>query len=217
MDRDSMPIARKLDVVDPRLQTRAQLGKFRDASVETAKVEQVVLKALNGFRTNLRTCVSNGHGLYLYGEPGSGKTYCGAALLNHAIAWRYSVLMIGAEHLRDVSMSRSTKQFDEYETWWDRCRGVHILLIDGLGSEYRSSNSSYTEDTFLSLLRERHGAQNSVTLFTSHMPISGSGESVKNVYGSEMANLISEMAHQVEVKSLGYRDAIKDRMEALFT
>lgn len=217
MDRDSMPVARLLDPVPAALQTRAQLGKFRNATVETAHVEGSVLKALNGFRSNLRTCVQNGHGLYLYGEPGSGKTYCGAALLNHALAWRYSVLMIGAEQLRDVSMSRHTKSFDEYETWWDRCRGVHVLLLDGLGSEYRSGNSSYTEDTFLALLRERHNAPHSVTLFTSHMPMTGSGETVKNVYGAEMANLISEMAHCVEVKSLGYRESIKDRMESLFT
>lgn len=197
---------------------RVHLGKLRDATVEDADVSPQLKLVASNYLANLPEMISKNYGVMFYGENASGKSYLAAAILREAAERRYSCLFVSASQLADTLRMKSDHPFDSEQTYAERCLSVHILAIDGLGSENRSS-SGYIEREFLSLLRNRNSLTNSATFITTRLsplrPNPATQSPLEQVYGTEFQNLLYEMCLIRKVEGDDYRIGLQRKLSTL--
>lgn len=179
----------------------ADFSPFTD-SVRSNLVRYVSLK---------EWAIENGVGLYLFGPNGTGKTWALSALIKAFAQYGYSCLLIPAEELKPIALGMRG-DFDDYETWQERIRNVHVLGIDDIGQEYKG-NSGFVETSLGALLRERAQAKNTITLMSSNLsPLparKGHLSQFEQTYGPSSSSLLLEMMRPLEIRTGQFRQALQ--------
>lgn len=97
------------------------------------------------YMAKFQECLREGIGLYLWSEePYTGKTSLAVVVLKLALRMRATGLFLTADEYRLALMNRT--QFDEDYTLEERAREVDVLVLDGLGEEYRAPGSRFAEE-----------------------------------------------------------------------
>lgn len=117
-------------------------GKYRDHRFENDKGLQSpkVVEACKAYTDTERWKIikSNGYGLLLWGDVGTGKTYLAGCVANALIDKGIPVYMRTASDIVDMP-------FDDFRTLTERIRRYHLYILDDLGAE-RKSQSGYAQD-----------------------------------------------------------------------
>ena len=123
-----------------------------------------------GVDPRLKERLNTGQGLWIFGEPGTGKTAIASIIARRARAWRYTVHFATATSIRDARRNHLMYDPDIELTVWDRCHAVDLLVIDDL-READLADKYYGEAEFYSLMRMRSDA-GKTTIVTTEMGIS---------------------------------------------
>lgn len=107
-------------------------------------------------KTDSRAFFKKADNIYLYGECRVGKTYILHAIANHIIKsyGENSVYIVTTSDLAECFMKQTWNAEYGY-SWVEVLLGKRVLIIDGLGKEYRGSQSGFFENKFESFIRER--------------------------------------------------------------
>lgn len=215
-DYDVLP-PRGLNIeLDDKMIKRLGIGKYHSANINAFKGD--LLEHINTYVSNARWCIKNGVGLYIHGANGKGKTYLASAILKEYAKRGYSCVMVNAANLQKIEIDNSY-EFDSRESWKERIRSVHLLVVDDVGKEYRGQ-SGFVETSISNLLMERSQQKNCATIITSNVspePIrKGVTSTFQQIYGVGAASLILEMMRPMEIKGEDWRvvlqNKIKDRL-----
>ena len=107
-------------------------------------------------KTSKKTFFKEANNLYLYGVNRVGKSFILHAIAKHIIKSyeEKSVYIVTASDLLTYFIERTWNPEYNY-SWVDVLLGKRVLIVDGLGKEYRGSQSGFFETKFESFIRER--------------------------------------------------------------
>jgi DNA replication protein DnaC len=153
--------ARRLEGQIPR--------EFRQVSFENSVVfdmERTLpsqVRAVRGFVRSLDANLDSGHGLWLWGSPGTGKTTMAMIVSRHAIDAGRSVAIYSCPRL--LSVIRESIDGSGMLDFIDRLAQVDLLHIDDLGAERRTE---WVVEQLYTIINARYEAQRSM-LVTSNL------------------------------------------------
>lgn len=150
---------------------------------------------------------NRGRGLWLHGDPGTGKTTMASVCLNHLSDLGWSSKFVTMSNLYDLSLQalrargeeekeRWQSAYDCYDAGW---AGWRIVVLDDLGKEHKTA-SRWAEDAIDSLLRNRFN-DGAPTIVTTNMPMRDIG----SIYNVSLRDFIYEAFIDVEVTGGSYR------------
>lgn len=115
---------------------------------------------------NLDENLAAGRGVWLYGDPGTGKTTLAMLVSKLALEKNHSVAIYSLPKL--LANIRRTYDAepggDSYITFFERLTSVDLLHIDDLGAEKRSD---WVLEQLYALINERYEAQRSILVTTN--------------------------------------------------
>jgi len=142
---------------------------------------------------------SNGTGLYLFGNSGTGKTSLGCLVMLEALKHGYSCYFCVVDQYRK-------SLFESNSEVLDKIRNSQFLMIDDIGREFQDSKGfieSYLDDLV------RHRTDNlTPTIITSNLSESTATDSFR------MASIIKEHFLVIEFTNVDYRKTIRDTLNA---
>ena len=106
-------------------------------------------KIAKNYADNFKQMKKENHGLLLYGDVGTGKTYIAACIANKLIDRGYPCLMTNFSRLVNEIQS----SFDHKQEIIDRLSNYDLLVIDDFAAE---RNSEYMSEIVFSIIDERY-------------------------------------------------------------
>jgi len=169
-------VARPCECRDRRMARRRARGvrsviprRYRDVSLEIARndgVNPVVLKVVGDFLEEIGARLDKGHGLWLAGSVGSGKTALAMLVSKTALEAGRTVAIYSLPKL--LARIRATYEKDlggdSYTQFFDRLISVDLLHVDDLGVEKRSD---WVLEQLYSVVNERYEAERSMVVTTN--------------------------------------------------
>jgi DNA replication protein DnaC len=136
--------------------------------------------------------------MYLYGSYRTGKTYFFHAVLNYIYyEWKEkSIYIISAPDLYQYFIHRTPHPRNPGYTWIDFLIGKKVLIIDGLGTEYRGSNSGFFETQIENFIRKRIN-KGLITMIESNCK----PEDLNKYYGDVFENMVRGEFVTIEINS----------------
>lgn len=128
-----------------------------------------VVGAVRGFADEINERLDAGHGLWIWGEVGTGKTSLAMAVSKAAVEAGRSVAIYSLPRLlaRIRRTYDSADGEDSYLEFFDRLASVDLLHIDDLGVEKRSD---WVLEQLYAIVDERYQSQRSVVV-TTNLPL----------------------------------------------
>lgn len=152
-------------------------------------------KSVSKYVADIESYLSDGIGMFLWGDNDVGKTHIGAAMCKYVWGhYRVSSYLITASELKDAWIQDYPAHPDSEETVTQRISEVRFLVIDDLGKEHRAA-SGFAENKFGQLLRSR-ARKKLVTFITSNI----SPKAAEELYGRSTGRLIFEHTIPFELK-----------------
>jgi len=135
--------------------------------------------------------LASGHGLWLFGDTGTGKTTLAMLVSKAALEAGHSVAIYSLPKLlaRIRRTYDSEPGGDSYLAFFERLTSVDLLHIDDLGAEKRSD---WVLEQLYALINERYEAQRSV-LVTTNLP----HEDLEEQIGSRTVSRLSQICDEV--------------------
>jgi DNA replication protein DnaC len=153
--------------------------------------------------------VSSGMGLFLFGDPGLGKSHALALLALRGIEEGKRVRWVQASTLSDFVSQRWTSakmgdfaRYEEIGEKWKRMLTSDLLIIDDFNRNNIPQNSA-SDKAFAHTLKFRCDAERSTFITTNH-----SQASFKNAFRPEWFDWMREMNQFVNVEG----DSIREKM-----
>lgn len=215
-DNDRLPTEGRTVEFNDALVSLTRLGRFK--SYEFSEIAEGLHKErFEKYLQNIRQMCTDGYGLYIWGKTGVGKTHAGAILLKELVKKGYTGIFITAGELIDLFFNNGDA--DENAAILERIRSYHILILDGLGDEYLPNNSVFVRTRLLNLLKERSCRKYTSTIVTSSLsPIStNNGSQLRARYGSEVADLFSDLMYPVQLIAGNFRAKRQSQMKELLS
>ena len=171
---------------------------YWDGSMETFVGDPQALSVMKDYIKNLQSNLNNGIGLYLYGDPGVGKTLLASYAVTACLQLKKNVKFY---YFTDVL----TKFTDAWKD--ERARGEleqailnsDLLVLDDIGREYKS-NKNLHESVLDTVLRNRANQLKPI-IVTSNYDIFD----IKEHYGRGIVDLFKESLVSVKVSGDSYR------------
>lgn len=150
---------------------------------------------------------NRGRGLWLYGDPGTGKTTMASIVLNHLSDLGWCSKFVTVTDLHDLSLRPlQVRDDDEREVWqsfydafdagWD---GWRIVVLDDLGKEY-ITESGWVENKLDSIIRNRFNSA-APTIVTTNLALEEIGER----YHHSLRDFVNEAFVTVPVVGKSHR------------
>ena len=143
--------------------------RYRDVSLEIARndgVNPVVLKVVGDFLEEIEPRLDKGHGLWLSGGVGAGKTALAMLVSKTAIEAGRTVAIYSLPKL--LARIRATYEKDlggdSYTQFFDRLISVDLLHVDDLGVEKRSD---WVLEQLYAVVNERYETERSMVVTTN--------------------------------------------------
>lgn len=188
-------------------------GRFLDAHPSRIKDEDLK-EFVERYLKEWNKTGAIGWGLALTGPNGVGKSWSLAAILNAVVARnlvRAGIFVLADEFFRKANplaeLNLGEGAFAGDELWSDYYRTVPLLVICDLGKEDRRGKMADTAPMILgSVLRDRVQAQR-ITMFDTNLSLKARSkeESVLDVYGSSIFDLMMESLGMIEVGGVSLR------------
>jgi DNA replication protein DnaC len=174
-------VARPCDCREQRLKRGRNRGvasviprKFQGVSFERPPVSDMerdfqargAVEEIRGYLRDLDENLEKGRGVWLYGDPGTGKTTLAMLVSKVALERSHSVAIYSLPKL----LARIRRTYDaepggdSYLTFFERLTSVDLLHIDDLGAEKRSD---WVLEQLYALINERYEAQRSILVTTN--------------------------------------------------
>lgn len=157
-----------------------------------------VFNALKNYVANFETLRAGGHGLLLYGNVGTGKTYAAASVANALIDRDYSVLMTNFSRItNDLQES-----FEGRNKKIDKLNNNDLLIIDDLAAERQTD---YMNEIIYSVIDARYRI-NKPFIITTNLSL----DAFKNpasVATARIYDRIIEKCFPIEVNGVSQRRA----------
>lgn len=174
-------VARPCDCRETRLRRGRNRGvasviprKFQGVSFERPPVSDMArdfqargaVEEIRSYLRDLDENLENGRGVWLYGDPGTGKTTLAMLVSRMALESSHSVAIYSLPKL----LARIRRTYDaepggdSYLTFFERLTSVDLLHIDDLGAEKRSD---WVLEQLYALINERYEAQRSILVTTN--------------------------------------------------
>lgn len=122
--------------------------------------------AIREYLVNLDANLAQGNGIWLYGDPGTGKTTLAMLVSKSALEAGHSVAIYSLPKL----LARIRRTYDaepggdSYLSFFERLTSVDLLHIDDLGAEKRSD---WVLEQLYALVNERYESQRSILVTTN--------------------------------------------------
>lgn len=169
-------VARPCECRESRMARRRARGvrsviprRYRDVSIEIARndgVNPVVLKVIGDFLEEIGPRLDQGHGLWLAGGVGAGKTALAMLVSKTALEAGHTVAIYSLPKL--LARIRATYEKDlggdSYTQFFDRLISVDLLHVDDLGVEKRSD---WVLEQLYSVVNERYEMERSMVVTTN--------------------------------------------------
>ena len=134
--------------------------KFRKCTFDSAdKTDAMLFHVCEKYCDEFDHMKSNGNGLVLHGDCGTGKTYAACCVANRLIDEEYTVLMVNLIDL--VNELQST--YDK-EPIYDRIRRCDLLVIDDLATE---RDTAFMQESVFNIIDTRYRAGKPMIITTN--------------------------------------------------
>jgi DNA replication protein DnaC len=160
------------------------------------------LAEVEKYLNNYTTYKEQGRGLYLYGTPGSGKTYLAMCVAKHiALHTKDKLAVIDYKDMLNAFMD-GWQNYEVRVAMYANLRRVSVLVIDRF-TEPTGNGGKVAEDAFGSLLNYRVQA-NKITIVSSTVKPS----EIKTKFTAELSSLMKEAMKSVRVNNPDFRDSL---------
>jgi len=150
--------ARSLEARIPR--------KYRDVAFDrfpVTEIDPTVVDVVRRFCHDIEANLDAGRGIWLEGDPGTGKTTLAMLVSKAAIEARRTTAIYSLPRLMGV-MRESIESEDGLLGLLDRLATVDLLHIDDLGAEHRTD---WVNEQLYSIVNTRYEDQRSIVLTTN--------------------------------------------------
>ena len=170
---------------------------------DAAAVEKAAVSVVMEYARHATNYVSNGIGLMLVGDRGTGKTLASTLLLKMLLAQGIGGYFTTFQNMIDVFTT--TWRDNAEKEWFDRhMRHAPVLVVDDVGREHKG-RLEVVESMFDHILRARVAAS-LPTLFTSNKNI----PELVSLYRLNVFSLINEVSITHEFKGADYRPQARE-------
>ena len=169
-----------------------------------ADMDQQLLRPIRGFVRNIGRNLDEGHGLWLYGDVGTGKTSI-AMLVSKAVleAGRSVAIYSMPRLLADIKETYEESSQRSYMQLFERLCGVDLLHIDDLGAEKRTE---WVLEQLYAIVNERWQEQKSMIVTTNLLD----PDELRAQIGARTVSRITEMCVQIPIMGRDRRAAASD-------
>lgn len=154
-----------------------------------------------------------GHGIYLYGKPGTGKTHITACMANELIKQGRAVLFTNmGEISKAIRGTFDTKGGETEQSFMKRLNSIDFLFIDDFGTErlVKANEDLWLQEKVFDIVNTRYN-NNKPTIFTSNYSLAQMakerGLSMKTI------DRINQKCVILELKGSSYRNKAKEQTE----
>jgi DNA replication protein DnaC len=126
-------------------------------------LDKHVRAGVEAFIEGLDTNIAEGHGLWCYGDVGTGKSSLLMLIGQKALKAGHSVAIYSLPQLiNQMQATYDTASQDSYSAVFERLCSVDLLVLDDFGSKYRYTE--WVSDQLFSIVNERWQDQASIVL-----------------------------------------------------
>lgn len=150
-----------------------------------------------------------GIGLFLNGDPGTGKT--------HVMAACFTFLLLNEPHYScrymtfDTVISKMTSSWRSVEarkSFLESLSRTKFLFVDDLGSEFQGKDNELAAKALETLLNYRSNANKPLIIGTTLAP-----SEIEELYGERCSSLIKEICLPVAIEGTDWRENKKNRIK----
>ncbi|MEO6497125.1 MAG: ATP-binding protein [Solirubrobacteraceae bacterium] len=152
--------ARSLSAVVPR--------RYKDVSFDrnpVAQMPEIVVRPIRAYIRALEQNLSDGRGLWLFGNVGTGKTTLAMLVAKAALEAGHSVAIYSMPRLlNEIRRTYDEGSDSSYIQLLDRLAEVDLLHIDDVGAE---KSSAWVLEQLYAIVNARYEAERSMTITTN--------------------------------------------------
>ena len=156
--------------------------------------------------------LEKGHGIYLHGDHGTGKTHLTACMANALLAQGYPVLYTSMGEISKAIRSSFNKKGMTEQEFMERLRDVDFLFLDDFGTERVTKNDEdlWLQEKVFEVVNSRYNALKP-TIFTSNYSLA---EMVTDRgLAGKTADRIRQKCVTLELKGKSYRSKLRNKTE----
>lgn len=157
--------------------------------------------------------LEKGHGIYLHGNPGTGKTHLMACIANDLLAKGYATLFTSMGEISKAIRSTYNNQSNETEeNFIRRLTSVDFLFLDDFGTERLSKEGQdlWLQEKVFDIVNSRYNNRKPM-LFTSNYSLSQMIS--ERGLSEKTADRIGQKCAVLELKGEGYRKKARAKNE----
>ena len=156
----------KLSLIGKRFEN----ATFKSSETGLNKSFDVAFNRCRKYCENYKTVLQNGHGIYLFGDKGTGKTHLTACIANELLKKCVPVLLTNLFEISKSLKSTFGKGSTSTEkTVIERLSSVDFLFLDDIGTEIfiKNSDDTWLQTVLFDIINERYN-QGLPTVFSSN-------------------------------------------------
>jgi len=179
--------------------------KYRKASMAVLRSKDVAKpkEIIKMYTDKITAYRKKGTGLYLWGPPGTAKTYSGCCVLLTALEAGYSAYFTTLDNCIDRILGDKSGS----SSFVTILQSVTFLLLDDIGYAYRPVRDQVAfVDSLIDRIMRQRCNDLLPTLVTSHKSIGDVEEA--NCSGSRIASIVKEHMKRVQFSGPDYRNTI---------